>query len=386
MGQTTYKTRLQDIQRFYNILKMLEEIQGGYRTLDESSGQMDWPERGVYFFFEGGENRSNSGQGHRVTRVGTHALIEGSSSTLWKRLRMHRGTLRGGRPGGGNHRGSVFRHHVGTALKARDDWSEKVAGEWEEGSSAPASVRDAEYPLEQAVSDYIRQMPFLWLGIGDAPGPDSLRGYIEENTIALLSNYGADQPIDPPAEDWLGRWAASDEIEASGLWNVNHVNKEYDPDFLTILEDLVSEKTNNKKSIRSERRTTGPEPKNDLINHPRKTEGSDLDDLKHKIKSFICERDWEQFHAPKNLAVALSVEASELLEIFQWKENDEELTEKEQQALSHEIGDVLIYLLELADKFDIDPLQAAHHKLERNKKKYPADQVRGKAEKYTDYT
>jgi len=110
-----------------------------------------------------------------------------------------------------------------------------------------------------------------------------------------------------------------------------------------------------------------------------------MQDLKHKIQSFIHERDWEQFHAPKNLAVALSVEASEILEIYQWKENDEELTEEEQQALAHEIGDVLIYLLELAEKYDIDPMQAAHEKMKLNEKKYPPGQVRGKADKYTDY-
>ncbi|MFO8036789.1 MAG: nucleotide pyrophosphohydrolase [Anaerolineales bacterium] len=110
-----------------------------------------------------------------------------------------------------------------------------------------------------------------------------------------------------------------------------------------------------------------------------------MQSLKREIKAFIHERDWEQFHAPKNLAMALSVEASEILETFQWKSAEEELTEGEQKALAHEIGDVLIYLLELADKFDIDPVQAAHQKLKLNEKKYPADQVRGKAEKYTEY-
>ena len=110
-----------------------------------------------------------------------------------------------------------------------------------------------------------------------------------------------------------------------------------------------------------------------------------MQDLKRDIKTFIRERDWEQFHAPKNLAMALSVEASEILELFQWKENDDELTGEEQQALAQEIGDVLIYLLELADKCGIDPVQAAHQKLKLNAKKYPADQVRGKAEKYTEY-
>ncbi len=365
MKHPPYQSRLQDIQTFYEILDRLREKHGGYRTLADSHSGLDWPERGVYFFFEPGERRSDSGEGLRVTRVGTHALVEGSSSTLWNRLRQHRGTLTGKRPGGGNHRGSVFRHHVGTALKARDDWPEKVAGAWETGSSAPKSVRDAEHPLEKAVSGYIRHMPFLWLGIEDTPGPDSLRGYIEENAIALLSNAGASQPIDPPNENWLGRWAASDEIAASGLWNVDHVKEEYDPDFLSILDKLASGKPIRKAAGRETAVT--------------------LAELKRDIKTFIRERDWEQFHAPKNLAMALSVETAELLELFQWKGAEEELTQEEQEALAHEIGDVLIYLLELADKYDIDPVQAAHQKLKLNERKYPADRVRGKAEKYTEY-
>jgi len=242
MDKATYQTRLKDIQRLYGILDELREKQGGYRKLGYCHGRMDWPKRGVYFFFEPGERRSDSGEGMRVTRVGTHGLKEGSSSTLWGRLRQHRGTLSGKRPGGGNHRGSVFRLHVGTALLERDEWPEKFAGEWGSGSSASTSVRDAEYPLEKAVSDYIRQIPFLWLGVGDTPGPNSLRGYIEKNTIALLSNYEVRQPIDLPSEGWLGRWATSNEIEESGLWNVNHVAEEYDPGFIYILEALVSDK------------------------------------------------------------------------------------------------------------------------------------------------
>jgi NTP pyrophosphatase (non-canonical NTP hydrolase) len=112
---------------------------------------------------------------------------------------------------------------------------------------------------------------------------------------------------------------------------------------------------------------------------------NDIKTLKTKIKDFIRERDWEQYHAPKNLAMALSVEASEILEIFQWKDAGDPLTEQEQEALAQEIGDVLIYLLELADKFEIDILEAAERKMALNAQKYPADLVRGKSQKYTAY-
>lgn len=229
--------RLSDIQQFYHVLDELERRVGGKRTLAEAHGHMDWPNRGVYFFFKPDEQRTTSGTGPRVTRVGTHALKAGSKSTLWRRLAMHRGTLGGSNPGGGNHRGSVFRLHVGTALKARDNWPDSVASQWGAGSSAKRPIREREHPLERAVSDHIRRMPFLWLAIGDDPGPNSLRGYIERNSIALLSNYtAAGSPIDPPSRGWLGLSAANDAIRRSGLWNVNHVGDSHEPTFLDLFE------------------------------------------------------------------------------------------------------------------------------------------------------
>jgi len=110
-----------------------------------------------------------------------------------------------------------------------------------------------------------------------------------------------------------------------------------------------------------------------------------MEDLKKQIKDFIQARDWEQYHAPKNLAMALSVEAAEILEIFQWKEGEQSLTADELEGLRQEIGDVLVYLLELADKYEIDIIQAAKDKMALNKTKYPAEIVKGKAWKYTEY-
>ena len=110
-----------------------------------------------------------------------------------------------------------------------------------------------------------------------------------------------------------------------------------------------------------------------------------MEELKQIIKDFSQVRDWEQFHAPKNLAMALSTEAAEILEIFQWKETAESLTEKELDNLRQEIGDVLIYLIELADKYQIDILEAAKMKMRLNEGKYPVEKVKGKADKYTKY-
>ncbi len=110
-----------------------------------------------------------------------------------------------------------------------------------------------------------------------------------------------------------------------------------------------------------------------------------MEELKKQIKEFIRVRDWEQYHAPKNLAMALSAEAAEILEIFQWKKPEDELTEMEQTALSQEIGDVLVYLIELADKFGIDIIAAAREKMAINEIRYPPEKVKGKSKKYSEY-
>ncbi len=112
-----------------------------------------------------------------------------------------------------------------------------------------------------------------------------------------------------------------------------------------------------------------------------------MEDLRIAIDAFIEERDWEQFHSPKNLAMALSVEASEIIEHFQWltEEQSRNLPPEKLAKVREEIGDVMIYLIELAYKLGIDPVEAAKAKLEINIQKYPADLVKGKASKYTEY-
>lgn len=231
-------TRLNDIQRFYNLLDRLERKVGGKRLLAECNGRMDWPNRGVYFFFEKGETRSKSGNGLRVVRVGTHALNIGSGTTLWDRLKTHRGSITNG---GGNHRGSVFRHHVGTALANFNHWPDDIIQTWPRGSSAPKEIRQNEIPYEKQVSDFIRKMPFLWFEVDDLPGPSSLRGFIERNSIALLSNfYTIENPIDPPSTLWLGKFTGHQAIRRSGLWNVNHVTESYSDTFLDHFQKLVT--------------------------------------------------------------------------------------------------------------------------------------------------
>jgi hypothetical protein len=183
---------------------------------------------------EDGEIRSDSGTGHRIVRVGTHALTKGSGTKLWSRLSQHRGQQK---TGGGNHRGSIFRLIVGTAMMARDGLD---FPSWGNGRNAPADVRAGEIALECKASKAIRAMPFLWLAIDDEPGTESLRGYIERNAIALLSNFEK-EPLDPPSAGWLGHLCNRERVRKSGLWNQNHVEEAYDPAFLDCFKRLVSE-------------------------------------------------------------------------------------------------------------------------------------------------
>ncbi len=113
-----------------------------------------------------------------------------------------------------------------------------------------------------------------------------------------------------------------------------------------------------------------------------------LAELQKKIRAFARERDWEQFHSPKNLAMALSVEAAELLEHFQWLSEEQSLALPEQtrREVALEMADVLIYLCRLADRLEIDLLASAREKMRLNARKYPVDKARGRADKYTRYT
>lgn len=215
------------LERFYSIIDDLTDRQGA-PAFAELDGRMPWPERGVYFVFEPGEVRSLSAGVPRVVQVGTHALNVGSGTTLWNRLRQHRGS----RAGIGNHRGSIFRMHVGRALIARYGLHASFP-EWDRGGSAPREVVQSERGMEEMVSEVIGRMRVAWVAVLDEPGPGSERGVIERSAIALLASEG--RVVDPPSRRWLGRFAPSDAIRGSGLWNVNHVGAGTETGFLDDL-------------------------------------------------------------------------------------------------------------------------------------------------------
>jgi len=115
----------------------------------------------------------------------------------------------------------------------------------------------------------------------------------------------------------------------------------------------------------------------------------DIKDLQQKVIEFRDRRDWAKYHNPKDLAISLSLEAAELLEIFQWKDPEEvdelKADEKSLKQVKEELGDILIYSLTLAHEFNLDPSEIILDKILVNDKRYPADKVRGKSKKYTEY-
>ena len=122
-----------------------------------------------------------------------------------------------------------------------------------------------------------------------------------------------------------------------------------------------------------------------IVSH--QADGSDaLSSLREELRRFASERDWDQYHSPKNLAAALCVEAAELLEHFQWCTDDESkaLPAGQLAEVQEEMADVLLYLVRLADKLDVDLFEAANNKIVSNAQKYPVDKARGNNRKYTD--
>lgn len=114
-----------------------------------------------------------------------------------------------------------------------------------------------------------------------------------------------------------------------------------------------------------------------------------FEQIKEKLRQFRDERDWDQYHSPKNLSMAISVEASELMEHFLWDDEEDikkKLKDKEKfKEVKHELADILNYAFMMADELDVDVTEIMDKKLEKNKEKYPAEKVRGSAKKYSEY-
>jgi hypothetical protein len=213
-------------ERFVRLVAELGRAQG-FPTLEDAVARGRLPARGVYFFIDPSEPTTADSLPGRIVRVGTHGLIAGSRSTLIGRLRQHRGSP----GGGGNHRGSVFRQHVGFAMIGSG-----TAGASSWGSKRPHRLREASLEIE--VSRYLRALIVAVLDVPDEPGPNSLRGLVERNAVGLLAGASPGEESSSPA--WLGRQAKEEAIRASGLWNVRHVDHPVEAAFLNELESLVA--------------------------------------------------------------------------------------------------------------------------------------------------
>ena len=210
-------TRLEDVKQFYEILGKLERRVGGRKILAKCSRSLGLSYGGVYFFMEGGEERSESGGGLRVVRVG-------ASSSLWNRLSAHKNGS------------SVFRRLIGSA------WINKRGIDYSYDKWWSKKNFEMEKPIKRCVSNTIGKMPFLWLKIDDA----NLQSYIEGNTTSLLSNFWR-KTIDAPSATWLGYHCTDKQgnliykIRESGLWSQDFVEMGYRPEFLDKLEELVEQ-------------------------------------------------------------------------------------------------------------------------------------------------
>lgn len=201
------------IRRIYEHLAV--RAGNGLRTLTQVLSD-DVPKRGVYFFFDPAEKTDYSDVLPRLVRIGTHGVSKGSRSSLRMRLRTHYGANHGG----GNHRGSIFRLHVGMSIIRRDGLEERFPS-WGVGQSANASISEMEKELESQVSIYISRLFVLFIEIGDEPGKNSLRAIVEKNLIALFTE--AHLGLERAGDHWLGRWSPHDKIRQSGLWNVRGI-------------------------------------------------------------------------------------------------------------------------------------------------------------------
>jgi hypothetical protein len=219
----------QAVNSTYKIVRRLASKSRLHRLEDSIDGTM--PDSGVYLFFDERERRLKNPNQMRIVRVGTHGVSAGSKASLRSRMRTHFGTI----TGEGNHRSSIFRLHTGQSLinaklaPAINSW-----GSSHSDKAAPLAERE----LEKAVSKYLGELYVLLISVPGESDKGNDRAYLEQNLIALLSNDC--RPLDPPSCEWLGLHSSKREIRKSGLWNVNHVEQPYDPNYLAVLDYYAS--------------------------------------------------------------------------------------------------------------------------------------------------
>jgi len=228
-----YKTtvRKADLDVFYHLLNCIENVAGPGVKLHEIYRKTT-PEKGLYFFFEEGEFRDKSII-PRVVKVES-SFGNKENLTLYQQLLLHRGNISGKFAGGGNHRSSLLRKYIGTALINKNHTSCET---WGQGKGN-AATRKSEQWLEMQVSPHISTMRVLILPLDNNRDFAKIVKYIENNSTALLSNFQR-TVIDEPSSGWLGRHCSNTLVRDSGLWNTSAVMNKYDDTFLELFKKLI---------------------------------------------------------------------------------------------------------------------------------------------------
>jgi hypothetical protein len=222
--------RIRDLRKLYLYIDTARKKGHTFKFSELPNSKL--AKRGVYIFLDPREENFLN-EGPRIVRIGTHAVSFESKSTLRTRLRSHFGQM----DGGGNHRGSIFRLHVGRALLESGELSFQKES-WGEGQHAPAEIREEEVELERKVSTYLSTLEVFVIPVDDEPSKDSLRAHIETQLIALCTeNF---ETIDTSEINWLGHHSPMPPIVKSGLWNLRDVAKKYKPDGLGSVAHLIS--------------------------------------------------------------------------------------------------------------------------------------------------
>lgn len=212
-------SRIHDLDRLYDWIDAQRRSRKVFSFAELSTNAV--PKRGVYLFLDPVEPNFR-GKGPRVVRIGTHAVSAGSQASLRGRLRTHLGPANEI----GNHRGSIFRLHVGRAMLEVGSGHISLPT-WGDGRDASQEIKAAEQAQELAVSRYLQKLEVFLLDIDDEPSKDSLRARAEAQLIALFSE--SMRPIDLPTSEWLGSKSPVAQIQRSGLWNIRGVGGKYDP-------------------------------------------------------------------------------------------------------------------------------------------------------------
>jgi len=222
--------RTQDLNRMYELLNQKAFKDKFHFKFPNLSGGKIISKRGVYLFTMDSEARLFHSDIERIVRVGTHAVSYKSKSTLWQRLKTHRGKNNGS----GNHRSSVFRLHIGSSIINKESL---VCPTWGIGQSKPEFDHPIEPKIERLVSEYMLAMSVMYISVNDKASKFSDRAYLEQNMIALISEQRI--PLDVADENWLGFNCINESVQKSSIWNVNYTDKHYDPRFIDVLEKYI---------------------------------------------------------------------------------------------------------------------------------------------------